>query len=397
MSRFSALARRVSGPGADAWEIHRLARERIARGDDIVLLTIGEDVSATTPPEIVERTVESLHAGRHHYPAVEGVLGLRTAIARRHVQTRHQAISADNVVVFAGAQNALFAVALSLLDPGDRVAVVEPYYSTYPATFTATGSELVSIPADPSAGMVPNLDELDRVLAAGAKLLVINSPNNPTGAVYEPQRMQAILELCRAHGCWLLSDEVYAEFVFDATHVSPARYAEPDDRLVIVSSLSKSHRMAGFRVGWAVVPIDLAAHLTDLNLAMTYGLPPFIQDAAEYAIDRCDTVPDTMATDYAERARRVMGRIGGVTGLDPLAPKAGMFVVLNVAATGVSGEEFAKRLLDQYGVAILPCASFGKNLDQYLRMSLCADSEGLERACSALISLSHEMTTSAGR
>jgi len=385
--KVSQFAKIVSGPGADAWEIHRLGKERIDAGEDVLLLTIGEDVGAVTPTDIVETAVSSLRDGRHHYPAVEGMSSLRTAIADRHAKTTGQQVNADNVVVFAGAQNALFATALCLLDPGDEVIVIEPYYSTYPATFSAIGSSFVSVAADASRGLIPDIDKLREAITKSTRLLVINSPNNPTGAVYPRDCLETILQICRENDCWLLSDEVYADFIYDGNHESVASMCSADDQLVVVSSLSKSHRMAGWRTGWAIAPLQLAAHFTDLNLSMLYGLPPFIQDAAEFAIRNSQHTPVEMAADYAARARRVLAALDGIGEIDVVPAQAGMFLLLDVSPMKISGHEFASRLLKESGVAILPCASFGTHLDSYLRMSLCTDNDGLDRACAAIVKL----------
>jgi len=384
VSRFAQI---VSGPGADAWEIHRRASKKIAAGENVLLLTIGEDVTAVTPPNIVERAVVSLRDGRHHYPAVEGMTGLRAAIANKHREATGQQVTADNVVVFAGAQNALFASALCLLDPGDEVVVVEPYYSTYPATFAAMGSKFVSVQADAGNDLIPDLDRLRGAITADTRLLVINSPNNPTGAVYPRACLEEILQICRDNDCWLLSDEVYADFVYDGSHESVATMCTPEDQLVVVSSLSKSHRMAGWRIGWAIAPPQLATHFTDLNLSMLYGLPPFVQDAAEFALRHCPEVPIEMAKDYSARVQRVIAALQDVRAIRIVTPKAGMFILLDVSEMGMSGEDFADRLLTESGVAVLPCAGFGAHLDNYLRMSLCTDNDGLDRACTAIIEL----------
>lgn len=384
VSRFAEI---VSGPGADAWEIHRRANQKINNGEDVVLLTIGEDVSDTTPDEIVEQAVASLRAGRHHYPSVQGLIELREAIARRHTKQTGRVVEADNVVVFAGAQNALFANALCLLQAGDRVVVIEPYYSTYPATFSSMGSEFIAVPADASRDLLPDIDRLRAAMTDSTRLLVVNSPNNPTGAVYSKECLQALWQICRDHDCWLLSDEVYADFVYEDEHCSMAELADINENMIVVSSLSKSHRMAGWRIGWAIAPKFLTKNLSDLNLAMNYGLPPFVQDAATHAIEHCDHVPRLMAADYAGRAQRVLSQISAIRGVRVLTPRAGMFVMLDVAGLSQTGHEFAGRLLEDFGVAVLPCGSFGSGLDSYLRMSLCADNQALDRACKALVDL----------
>ena len=202
--QFTSLASRVSGKGSDAWEVHRIAQERLRAGDDILILSIGEDVGARTPDHIVEACVDSVRDGRHHYSDMIGERKLREAIVSHHHSLTGQELSAANCVVFAGAQNALFATSACLLEAGDEAIVVEPYYSTYPATFTAGGARMISLPARSENGFLPDISEIEARLNAKTKALVVNSPNNPSGATIGDQLAQDLAALARKHDLWLI-------------------------------------------------------------------------------------------------------------------------------------------------------------------------------------------------
>lgn len=387
MSDFTGLAARVSGKGADAWEVHRIAQERKSAGADILILSIGGDVAARTPDHVVEACVQSLHNGRHHYSHMIGQPDLRQAIADHHQALTGQTLTVDSCVVFAGAQNALYAVSSCLLEAGDEVIVVEPYYSTYPATFTANGAKMVTVVAKGENGFQPDVAELGAAITPRTKALVINSPANPSGAVFEAAIVEQIAELARAHDLWLISDEVYSDFVFEGRHVSPASYMGVDEKCVVVSSLSKSHRMAGWRVGWAIAPKLLCDVFERFALCSMYGMPMFTQDAATVALTGPQTETQTMVAEYGVRAKLVVEGLSNLPRFRVGAPKAGMFVMLDVRELTPDGTDFAMRLLDQSGISTLPCGSFGEHFDGFVRMSLCASQEKLTWACGEIAKL----------
>ncbi len=387
IDEFSGLAQRVSGKGADAWEVHRIAQDRKDAGDDILILSIGEDVAARTPEHVVEAGVESLRNGRHHYSHMIGQPDLRQAIVDHHHALTSQTLSADNCVVFAGAQNALFAVSSCLLEAGDEVIVVEPYYSTYPATFTAQGATLVTIVAKSENGFQPDIAELSAAITSKTKAVVINSPANPSGAVFEAEIVEQIAQLTRAHDIWLLSDEVYSDFVFQGRHVSPASFMDVEEKLIVVSSLSKSHRMSGWRVGWAIAPKVLCEVFENFALCSLYGMPMFTQDAARAALTGPQIETETMVAEYGARAKLAVEALSNLPRFKVSDPKAGMFVMLDVRELTQDGTQFSMRLLDQSGIATLPCAGFGEHFDGFVRMSLCAPQDKLAWACGEVANL----------
>ena len=306
---------------------------------------------------------------------------MREAIARRHRERTGQAVSAARCAVFAGAQNALFSVAQCLLESGTEVLIPEPFYTTYPATFSAAGAARVSVAPEPRRGFQLDPDAIAAGITPRTRALVLNSPNNPLGVVYQREALQALVEVCRAREVWLISDEVYAELIPAEDFCSPASLPGADEICVTVSSLSKSHRMTGWRLGWVVGPPALMPHLYNLSMCMSYGLPPFIQDAAVAALDGDTAVTEEISANMRRRRGVVLDALNDCPALRLYSSPGGMFVVLDIAQLGVTARDFAWGLLDQYNVSVLPCEGFGGGGERLLRLSLCVGEAKLRLAC----------------
>lgn len=383
--KFSSVTERISGDSVDVWDVHYRGMSRLEAGDDIILLSVGQESDETTPTRIVEAAVESLREGRHHYTPVAGIDRLRQAIADRHRDLTGQNVSGENCVVLSGAQNALFSVCQCVLDHGDEVILSEPYYTTYPATVTASGATLVSVPVLAENGFRINPDDIAAAVTPRTRALVLNSPNNPTGAVYSREQYEAVVDLCLAHDIWLVSDEVYQEILPRENRFSPASLARAAPLCVTISSLSKSHRMTGWRMGWAVGPTELIRHVYNLSMCMSYGLPPFIQDAAVVALEE-DRETAIQVRDAMMRRREVLvAALSGIPGIRLHSASGGMFVVLDIRDLPVDGMTFADGLLDYHGVAVLPCDGFGPGGAGLLRISLCAPRDRLVVAAERIV------------
>ena len=384
--RFSSLVERIGGEGARAWDIHYRAVERSRRGEDVILLSVG-DPDFATPSPIVEACVTGLRGGNTHYTDMTGQPALRAAIARRHAAGAGQAVSPEQVVVFSGAQNALFAAALCLLDRGDEVIAPDPIYVTYEAVIGASGANLVRVPLDRASGFHLDLDALAAAITPRTRAIMLNTPHNPTGVVLRQDEMEAVAALCRRHDLWLVSDEVYATLTYEQPHISPAKLPGMAERTIVVSSLSKSHAMTGWRVGWTIAPPDLVPHLANLALCMLYGLPGFVQDAAAVALS---SEPDELAAMRHElRARRdlVCARLAQIPGVECLRPEGAMFVMLDIRETGLSAQDFAERLLDEHAVSVLPADAFGPTARGHVRIGLVVDRDRLSTACDRIAAL----------
>jgi arginine:pyruvate transaminase len=381
--RYSSLVDRISGEGAAAWNIHARAIQMRREGRDVILLSVG-DPDFDTPAPITEAAIAALKGGRTHYGSIIGDPRLRTAIAARHRAASGQAAGAENVVVLAGAQCALFCAAICVLDKGDEVIVPEPAYVTYEAVVGVSGARMVHVPLKAERGFHLDPADIARAVTPRTRALLMNSPNNPTGSVIDRTTWTAVAELCRQHDLWLLSEEVYGTLCFEAEHVSPAGLPGMAERTVTISSLSKSHAMTGWRLGWAIAPTELSQHIGRLALCMLYGSPPFIQDASLVALQGPQPELDAMKEAYRQRRDLVLGRLGNVRGLRCHRPDAGMFVMVDVRGTGRSAQDFAEALLDAEGVSVLAGDAFGPSAAGHVRLSLGTAEAELAEACTRM-------------
>ena len=286
----------------------------------------------------------------------------------------------DNVAVVPGAQGGLYCAVQCLAGPGDEIIVPEPIYATYEGVVGASGATLVTVPLRPETGFHPDLDALAAAVTPRTRVIWINTPHNPTGAVFTADEIAAIAALCRRHDLWLLSDEVYEDLAFARPHVGAWSLPDMAERTVVVSSLSKSHAMPGFRLGWVVGPPALIRHLFNLLLSMTYGGPAFIQDGALAALTADLPEVAALREDYRRRAALMSELLREAPGCRVVPPEGGMFVLLDVRGTGLDSAAFAARLLDAEGVAVLPCDGFGASAAGHLRIALCAPEERLGEA-----------------
>jgi arginine:pyruvate transaminase len=388
--RYASLTDRIRGTGADAWAVHDLAKRRRAHGDDVILLSIGES-DIGTPPAIVDEAIRSLRAGHTRYMPTAGLEPLREAIARHVGEHAGTAVASERVVYFPGAQAALFAVCQCILDPGDEVIVPEPTYVTYEAVLGSTGARTVNVPLLPERHFHLEPDDVERAVTPRTRAVLLTSPHNPTGAVMTRDELAAVGEICRRHDLWLVCDEVYADLTYGVEHVSPLSLPGIADRVVSVSSISKSHSMTGWRAGWAIGPVELAEHLTYLTMCMLYGASGFVQDAALYALTTELPVVSELRELYRSRAAAMIDEFAHAGPLRPWMPEGGMFLMLDVRSTGLSGDAFARRLLGEEDVSVLPGEGFGPSAAGHVRICVTTDEERLREACRRIARLAGEL------
>ncbi|MGH7048552.1 MAG: pyridoxal phosphate-dependent aminotransferase, partial [Stellaceae bacterium] len=289
------------------------------------------------------------------------------------------------------AQGGLYCALQCLAEPGDEVIVPEPVYATYEAVIGASGAQMVTVPLRAERNFHPDLEAMAAAVTPQTRVIWINTPHNPTGAVFTGEEIAAIAALCRQHDLWLVSDEVYEDLAFARPHVSAWSLPDMAERTIIVSSLSKSHAMPGFRFGWIVGPPALSGHLFNLLLCMCYGSPGFIQESAAAAL--AAELPEVAALreDYRRRAALLSGLLTAAAGCRAIAPEGGMFVLLDVRHTGLGSADFAQMLLARENVAILPCDGFGASAEGHLRIALSAPDARLEEAGRRIISFAREL------
>ena len=369
----------------DPWEVHAIASKRQAAGEDIIMLSIGQEADEVTPKVIVASAIDSLSNGDHHYTDVNGTPELRNCIAQYHTKLTGQSVSAENCTAFAGAQNALFATAQILLETGDEVIVSEPYYTTYAATFSASGANVISVPVTKDNEYQLRPDDIANAVSNNTQAIVLNSPNNPMGTCYSKQDFESIVNLCVEHKIWLIMDAVYLDIVTIDSNDLPHGIADAADILITIGSLSKSHRMTGWRMGWAIAPIKVSEHFADLSMCMHYGLPPFIMRAAITAITDSSQTPELVRNTLMRRRHLAAPILQQIKGASFYDSGQGMFMLIDVSALGISAFQFSMHLLDQYKVAVLPCDGFGATGNKLVRIGLCVDDEKLVRACHRIL------------
>ncbi|MBZ0129082.1 MAG: pyridoxal phosphate-dependent aminotransferase [Rhodobacteraceae bacterium] len=373
----------ITAGGSDGWGVFYKARQLKAAGEDILELTIGEH-DRRTEPEILKAMYDSATGGNTGYAMVPGIRDLREAIAVRIEARTGVPTSYRNIIVTPGGQAALFAAHMATIDPGDRALFLDPYYATYPGTLRGAGAVAVPVATRPENDFQPTRAELDDA-ARDARTLLINSPNNPTGVVYSRATIEMICELATAHDLWLISDEVYDSQVWQGEHLSPRQVDGMAKRTLVVGSMSKSHAMTGSRVGWIVAPEDVIERLIDLSTSTTYGVPGFIQDAALFALNQGAALELAIAEPFRRRrdlAREVLAGANAVR----LVPSGGaMYLMLDIRATGLSGEAFALALLADEKIAVMPGESFGQSAAGHIRVAMTIDDERFVIALQRLI------------
>lgn len=379
--RHSSITQRIGGhKGIDAWAVHSHAQARKRAGEDIIVLSIGEP-DFDTPPALVEAAVAALRAGRTRYTSAGGIRRLREHIAEQHRRECGQQVAPEQVVVLPGAQCGLFAALMCLTEGGDEVLSPDPCYITYEATIGASGAVMTSMPLRPENGFQIDPADLAAALTPATRAILVNSPHNPTGSVLTAESLQALAEVCRERDIWLIADEVYASLTFEQPHLSAAALPGMGDRTVVVSSFSKSHAMTGWRLGWAVAPLETAHHMEELASCMLYGSPEFIQEAAAQALENPPPEVAVMADAYRRRRDAVLTGLADVPGVRCHVPQGGMYVMPDVRGTGLTGMDFAWRLLEEEGVSVQPGEGFGTQAHGHVRISFASSEAELAEAC----------------
>ncbi len=385
-------SRRIStlnGDGDDGWGLFIAARKMIAEGHPVVELTIGEH-DVRTDPVILDAMHASARAGNTGYAMIPGIDDLRDTVAARVQDRSGQPTTRDNVMITPGGQAALFMAHHAACDEGDRALFIDPYDATYPGTIRAVGAVPVAVKARSSHGFQPDPEEIAKS-APGARSLLINSPNNPTGAVYGTETMQGIARVTQDHDLWLISDEVYDTQVWDGTHISPRSLPGMADRVMQIGSLSKSHAMTGSRCGWIVAPEEVTANLIQLATNTNYGVAGFVQSAGLFALELGEEFEARIAEPFRRRRGLVLDLVAGQQVVRAIPAQGAMYAMLDIRATGLSGEAFAFALLEKHRIAVMPGESFGSAAAGHLRVALTVEDEQLRTAVATLLDFAAEL------
>ena len=350
-----------------------MARKRA--GESIIALSIG-DPDFATPNYIVDSVTESLNNQRTHYSHPAGEMVLRKALAKIESASSGKKLQPEQFTIFNGATAAIYSFLTAIANEGDNIITCQPTYLGYEPTFNCVGIELNAIETTAPyfrydvQGVINAIDE--RTVG-----VLVNSPSNPIGNIVSAKELRQLYEVCSEQKIWLISDEVYSELYYETEHVSLANVVDDFDNVVVINSLSKSHAMSGWRVGWTLTNPKLSTCLQDIALSMFFSGCPFIHDAAATALSAHPHDVLSMRQEYRNRRDYTMERIRQISSISAETPAAGMFVMVNVHQ---NSDDFARRLLDETGVSVVPGTPSGSVVQDYIRVGLTQPIPELEEA-----------------
>jgi arginine:pyruvate transaminase len=388
--KFAPISDRLAGLGAAKWAVHAEGLRRANSGESIIMLSIGEP-DLPSPASVLDAASKAMRAGRTRYAHGQGEPQTLEAIAKHLTARSGLPVTADQVLYTAGTQNGLCTALLTLVQTGDEVLVPDPYYATYEGLVAASGATFVPVATRPEENFHVTAQAIENAITKRTKVLLLNTPSNPTGAVLTQKEVDEIGEVCERHDLWIICDEVYADMTFDVPFCSPFDRPHLRHRTLAVSSISKSHALPGFRAGWVASHPDVTPRLVLVAEAMLFGSQPFIEDALTVALNEKHPEVDQLRVAFRERAETLIKVFEGSKSITARMPEGGMFVMLDVRQTKLSGEEFAWRLLREENVTVMPGESFGNGGSGHIRIALTVDSKVLRDACTRIRKLAEKI------
>lgn len=368
-------------------EIAAKAKAMKAQGIDVISLSAGEP-DFDTPAFIKEAAIQAIQKGVTKYTPVPGTVELRQAICRKLKRDQSLDFVPEQIVVGTGAKHAIFNVLFALLNPGDEVLIPSPYWLSYPEMVTVLGGTNVFIPTTEKTSFKITPAMLEKALSPRSKVLILNSPSNPTGAVYSKDELVALCEVLKKFpDVLVLSDEIYEKLIFDGLkHVSIASL-NPDiaKRTVIVNGHSKAYAMTGWRLGYAAMPDKaLAKAVESIQSHSTSNPVSFTQPGGIVALDQGDSESVKMLAVFQKRRDLFISLLKSVPSFNPFKPSGAFYLFVDIQGTGLSAFEVAKKLLDEAHVAVIPCEPFGSA--QHIRMSFATSEKDIEAAVQRIAS-----------
>jgi aspartate/methionine/tyrosine aminotransferase len=381
MIRAMRIASRMEQIGTEtAFEVSARARALAATGKDIVFLQVGEP-DFDTPANVREAAKKALDEGLTHYPPYPGLPDLRAAIADDTTARRGFEAKPENVFVTVGGKGVMVYAIMSMIDPGDEVIVPDPGYPIYESITRFVGGTAVPIPIRQSNDFRLDVDELASLITPRTKLIVINSPANPTGGVLTRGDIERIAELAQRHDLVVLSDEIYARILYDgAEHVSIASLDGMADRTITLDGFSKTYAMTGWRMGYAIVPEWMVKPFGQLIINTISGVTAFAQAGAIEALRGPQAEVDAMVSEFRARRDLIVDGLNEIPGFDCLRPQGAFYVFPDISETGLSGAELADKLLYDAGVCVLAGTAFGGIGGNHIRISYANSRENLSEA-----------------
>lgn len=381
---YAEVTRRLAGLGSDKWALCAAAAARRQAGQAVIDMTIGEP-DTPTPDHLIRTAARAMEAGRTGYSNGRGETSALAALSAQYTAMTGRRIAPDRFLCLPGTQTALYMALMAICDPGCEVILADPMYATYEGLIRAAGALPVPVALRPEHGFRLQAADVAARLSPATRAILLNTPHNPTGAILRPADLDALLATAAAHDLWVISDEVYGTLthegaVFTSALSDPAHEA----RVIVASSISKSHAATGFRSGWLCASSEFCARALPLSETMLFGSQPFIADMMAEALASPTGTAQAMAARMTGRARIVHDALDGVAGLRVHRPEAGMFALLDIRALSRDSQGFAIELLQATDVAVMPGASFGTAIEGWLRLALTASDDATREACARI-------------
>jgi aspartate aminotransferase len=374
------VAARMARLGTEsAFEVLARAKALEAEGRRIIHLEIGEP-DFDTPVHIRDAAKQALDAGATHYGPSAGLPELREAIARHVSETRAISVSPEQVVVTPGAKPIMFFTIMALVGEGDEVLYPNPGFPIYESVINFVGGRAIGVPLREATGFNFDMEFFERHLSPRTKLIIVNSPQNPTGGVLERAQIERIATVARERNIPVLTDEIYRQFLYDGEFVSILSQPGMPERTILLDGFSKSYAMTGWRLGYGVMPVPLAEHVTRLMVNSASCTASFVQLAGVAALEGEQACVGRMVAEFRRRRDLIVDGLNRLPGVKCALPRGAFYVFPNITATGRRSAEVAQRLLDEAGVAALSGTAFGEHGEGYLRLSYANSEANLRRA-----------------
>ena len=377
MTRIASRVSQLNDEGALA--VYSRAKELERQGRSIIHLELGEPDFHPAAP-VVDALRNAVAAGRDRYCSTRGVPALRQAIAEYLKRTRSVHAAAEQIIVAPGCKMALSLAMMALIEPGDEVLYPDPGFPIYPSFTRGLGATAVAYGLEEKNKFQPDVGEIAQKITPGTKMLIFNSPNNPTGTVFSDAVLEKLATLATKHDLWVLADEIYARMLFSGEYKSIWSLPGMAERTVIIDGFSKSFAMTGWRLGYAVAPVEVIDAMDLLVLNTFTCAAEFTQVAAIEALRDSTNAVEAMVAEYCKRRDLFVAGLNQIPGFRCQAPDGAFYAWVNIADTGLSAEEVQKLLLEEAGVAGIAGAAFGPGGKKYLRFSLVSARKQLEAA-----------------
>ncbi|MGA9897623.1 MAG: pyridoxal phosphate-dependent aminotransferase [Terriglobales bacterium] len=374
------LASRMSVmTGEGALAVNARARELERQGRSIIHLELGEP-DFHPAPRVNEALKRALDEGKDRYCAVPGIAALREAIARYLHHTRNLDVSPDQIVLAPGCKIALFLAMMALIDPGDEVLYPDPGFPGYSSITLGLGGVPVPFELSERNRFQPDPDEIAAKITPRTKILITNSPGNPTGTVYTDDTQRRLAELAVQHDLLVLSDEIYARIIYGGKFISMMAYSGMAERTLILDGFSKSFAMTGWRLGYTVAPARIIPALAMLAINSYTCVAEFSQYAAIEALEDPDGATPRMVAEFAKRRQQLIRDLNRIPGFRCQSPQGAFYAWVNIADTGMTAEELCRIMLEEAGVAAIPGAAFGPAGRDFIRFSFASSVANLQAA-----------------